>query len=674
MTDAPKSTRGQRANVVSMDKAAREIERQRKMRNDPPPMEPRGANKIKAGQWQADLYGMPSDPGCECTVEPIGFEGNIKYLIDSSGQFRAMKASDFNQVGIQDLFSATPNYPKWMAPRWSAPKFKKEKVVNAEGEVSIENVLVKPSEIVSFEADDIKETFFLACARKGFFSPNDKMRGRGAWTFRAGGLVYHAGDCLWVCEKGRFKTLPTGVHEGKLYPRLSALPEPWTEPITAEDNPAGKLLQTFRKWSWTRPDVDPVLLLGWIGCAFLGGALDWRSAVLLIGDRATGKSTLQQNLRNIFGETLFRSADTTAAGIYQSMAHDARPVALDELEPDSDARKIDNVVHLMRTSSSGDIGRRGGPTKGEASEFQMRSAFLFSAINNPLRSAQDMSRVAVLRLMPIVKDQERPPAIDADVTGRMVLSLMMQGWGEGGHGFAETLARFKKVLEAGGHGGRGQDTYGTLLACAAMMLGPELANELEVPLFADDERQWADWLSAESLPEVEDAKPNYRQCIDRLLTTPVKVWRNASRNTIGQTIEELRSNDPLTGEARPEDAILDRGTAKRDVNMAGLGLLNVREVVAGVVRSQRLSMEQALMKYGLPAAGWVLAVPNTSVKVAELLEGSEWQHGAWKDALRQCPIPGVILTSSDINKVTVDGTQQRCTLIVLDKYHGAPER
>jgi hypothetical protein len=98
--------------------------------------------------------------------------------------------------------------------------------------------------IKSFEADQIKEDFFRACARKGFFSPNDKMRGRGAWTFRSGNLVYHSGDALWICEKGRFKTLATGVHENMLYPRLSALPEPWTE--------ASRSTKTRRESCWRR--------------------------------------------------------------------------------------------------------------------------------------------------------------------------------------------------------------------------------------------------------------------------------------------------------------------------------------------------------------------------------------------------------------------------------------
>jgi hypothetical protein len=107
----------------------------------------------------------------------------------------------------------------------------------------------------------------------------------------------------------------------------------------------------LRKWNWTRPTIDPVLLLGWIGVAYLGGALDWRSAVLLTrrqGHRQVARCRTGSKL--MFGEALFHSADTTAAGIYQRMKNDTRPIALDELEPGADARKVDNVVQLMRDS------------------------------------------------------------------------------------------------------------------------------------------------------------------------------------------------------------------------------------------------------------------------------------------------------------------------------------
>ena len=56
--------------------------------------------------------------------------------------------------------------------------------------------------------------------------------------------------------------------------------------------------------------------------------------------------------RLLFGDALFDSADTTAAGIYQRMKQDARPIALDELEPGADPRKVANVVQLMRDASS----------------------------------------------------------------------------------------------------------------------------------------------------------------------------------------------------------------------------------------------------------------------------------------------------------------------------------
>jgi hypothetical protein len=411
------------------------------------------------------------------------------------------------------------------------------------------------------------------------------MRGRGAWTFRSGNLVYHSGDALWICEKGRFKTLATGVHENMLYPRLSALSEPWTESITPDENPARKLLETFRKWNWTRPDVDPVLLLGWIGCALIGGALDWRPAVLLIGDRATGKSTLQQALRNIFGDTLFRSADTTAAGIYQAMAHDARPVALDELEPDSDPRKLDNVVHLMRTSASGDIGRRGGPTKGEASEFQMRSAFLFSAINNPLRSAQDMSRVAVLRLMPLNLNQQRPDPIDTDVTGAMMLSLMMQGWGDNGG----AVSRDAGALQEGAGAGRPWRPRPGHLWRAAGLRGHAARRRAR----RRARRAAGPGRGARMVDAAGGRKPaggGGRQAELSAMRRPDpdrhrEGWRNSSRNTIGQTIEELRTTDDA---GNAVEAPLDRGTAKRDLNMAGFGLFNTHEIVAGVMRQEKI--------------------------------------------------------------------------------------
>src|SRR5262249_50172648 len=49
--------------------------------------------------------------------------------------------------------------------------------------------------------------------------------------------------------------------------------------------------------------------------------------------------------------------------------------------------------------------------------------------------------------------------------GPLMISLMMQGWGQGGVNFNQARQRFMRALEEGGHAPRGQKQYGTLLAC-----------------------------------------------------------------------------------------------------------------------------------------------------------------------------------------------------------------
>lgn len=626
----PAAVAGNEANIVALEDAERRLKR-RQGPADPPPHMPREG--IAAQQWPGvppnwtrnDL-GLPKE--VPCPVEPIGFEGELFHLIDSMKQFRSVTAADLSHAGIQSLFAATPNYPAWAWPRHGRIK------QDEEGKQL-------PPPIMSFRDDDVRQALMLACTRKGLFSPTDKLRGRGAWLMRGGGLVYHAGEELWTCEPGRdgqprFVMLETGMHHGHLYPRLAPLPAPWTRPIAAEQLRAtvGALLQTFRCWNFERPKVDPLLLLGWCGVAYLGGALDWRSAMLLLGGFGTGKSTLQKGLQALFGEHLMPSSDTTGPAIAQSLKQDTRAVAVDELEAEADTRKVDAVVALMRAASSGDFRRRGSSDQ-RAVETHLRSAFLFSAINNPIQRPQDLSRVAILRLRELDAGQERPMPIDADTWGRVVLARLMAEWPR----FEDTRNEYKKALAAGGHVARGQDTYGTLLACADMLLGAELAEELNVPL-TEDPAFWTEELGAHQLPETEDAMPNWAMCIRHILTVQLPNWRQGRHPTVGQIIAKL--------EQRTEDFNVNH--ARAELGDAGLGLCVPGEVA--------------------PAeAGWVLAVPNVHPIVSQLFSGTVWAGspgagGPWKDALRQAPA-NVIISDKAINRQTIGGVRTRCTLIVL---------
>jgi hypothetical protein len=270
----------------------------------------------------------------------------------------------------------------------------------------------------------------------------------------------------------------------------------------------------------------------------------------------------------------------------------------------------------------------------------MRSAFLFSAINNPLRSAQDMSRVAVLRLMPLNLNQDAAGADRHRHHRRDDAGADDAGLGRQRRArFAGHAGALQAALEQGGHGGRGQDTYGTLLACAATLLGDELAAEMGVPLGPDEEREWATLLAAESLPEVEDAKPNYRQCVDQILTAPVKVWRNWRATPSARRWRICGSTRASWDES---DRLDPRHGQARHLNMAGFGLFTAPSSSrTGCARERRRA--EALQRYGC-RAGWCWRC-RTSRARSRAPEGTDWQHGAWKDALRQCPVAGVMITT-----------------------------
>jgi hypothetical protein len=609
----------------------RDILRQHRRRRDPPAIEPRGG--ARAGQWNPDRLGLPKeDP---CPVVPLGYEGEHLFMLNSSGQLVGWTEQRFTHAGIQRLFSATPNWPEWAYPRLGRAK----KIFDDDG---TERVFIP---IESFKDDEVRKGLFRAIDRKGMFSPDQKVRGRGAWKMADGALYYHAGEELWIVEGQRIRALETGVIDdggGEIvFPRMAGLLPPWPKAIEPAENPARELIKIFRRFNWDRPDIDPILFLGWIGVAFYGGALDWRSAVFLVGDKGTGKSTLQSLVKELFGDALMDSANATAASIYQRLSHDSRPVAIDEIEASGDNRKVMNIMELARQAASGAFGQRGSSDSAAGGvEFQMRSAFLFSAINTPPLLPQDLSRFAMLRLRELPQgSSDGPVIVDGDTAGRKILTQLMLNW----HRWPKTLEAYRKVLADGGHSGRGQDTYGTLLAAADCILGGELAEELDIPM-VDDLSPWSKLLHVDTLPEVGDALANWRACINHLMQSRVPAWRSGERATVGQLIEDL-------DDTRPDGSGLSIGHAKRQLAQAGLGLSKERD------------------------RGWILAVPNQSPLLEQLFYGSRWQGaagaGGWSEALRSGP-RDVCLFEAIGNRVRINGVQQRCTLIVLARLDDDP--
>lgn len=577
---------------------------------DPHPGEPR--NGVGPGFWhdQADRLGMPPD----CPVTPLGVAGDRLWLLDSIGQVRFLDPP-YGKGHVLGLFGGRLEYLTWAWPRWG-----KDKAING------------------FANEETAAALIKACTLLGPWEPQDSERWQGAWVDAGGNLVVHTGDRVIQCDgKGGGQVLPPGEQDGFVYPARARIPGPTS---LREDPPfnGARILRTeLRKWNWVRPEIDAHLLLGWVGAAFLSGALAWRPMVFITGDKATGKSTLQALMKGLFGDWLVSAADTTAAGLYQRIGLSCRPIAVDELESEADVRKQKAVLKLARLAASGDVFLRGGD-RHQGVKFNARSAFLFSSINAPPLEPQDLSRMALLRLNRLQPGQAAPPLDPNNLlyVGRSILRALIREWPR----FQETFEAFAAELQAGGMDGRGQAQFGTLLTCADLIehkgWDPErLRYCLDVE---GDLVPWRELLKPSAMHEYEDQTENWRACLSHLLGTRVDAWRNGKRQTVGELLLAWHDGEEIDSKA-----------VNADLAQAGLR----------IVRNSG------------GTKGWWLAVHNQGPLVRQLFEGSKWagELGAsvWAAALRQGPRGSVW----ELGHVRINGVAQKATLLSLDGLYGA---
>jgi len=618
MTDKP-NTAGVRASLADAQPL---VSKAFRAGNDPVPGKARrvGKKELQPGNWEPDALGLPPD----CPVIPLGVAGDDYIFLDTIGQLRALPYSKASKKAVQSLFMGRAGFTMWAWPKWSE----------------------KAGGVTGVAADDAIDCLFEACSKKGPWSQVERVRGRGAWRGQDGALVLHCGDALFTAHEGRMQVVTLGEVGRNVYPTRPPVPTPWPDHIPDTQDPARLLVPLFKSWNWQRPAVDPFLALGWIGMAMLGGAMPWRPTVFITGDKATGKSTFQEVIKAVLGDALVQAADTTAAGIYQHVGMDAVPVAVDELESEADPRKAKNIIKLARLAASGALMLRGG---GEHTgvEFQARSAFLFSSINRPPLEPQDLSRLCLLQLDKLPKDTV---AISLDMTalanaGRMLLRRLAENF----HRFDETLNAWQRMLAAIGHEMRGQRTYGVLLACADLMIGTA-ANDVGFP--GEDDPVWRDALAPNLLPEMEDARENWRACLDYMFSVPVETWRNGTRSSIGQAVQDFYEDRGQIG----EDGF---SFSKADALLRTTGL--------------------ALQKPERPPEPYWLAVPNQHPMLTRLFKDAKWAGepgaGVWAGALRQGPrFDPKIEGNGDparrglwkLGQARITGRMCKCTLLSLD--------
>ncbi len=577
---------------------------------DPPPAEPEGPNQPVNPRRKGRL---PDD----CPVKPLGINGGYYYYLDASRQLRELKAREHGRLDIQGLFGMEIDelYTHW--PRHD-----------------------RSGAVTGWRPEQAAEALMEAAAKRGVWNVMGRTRGPGAWLSETGELVFHVGDGL-IRSRPPGEVIATHTRpeieapgpDGKyVYPAAAAQPRPCDQAVAAGDaGPGPELLALLSTWNWKRGDTDAQLLLGWVAAAIVGGALDWRPLAWVTGDAASGKSTLHKLIGWVLGEGLVSVADATPAGIWQKLGHASLPVAFDELEAEEDNRRVNKVVELARLAASGSLMLRGGADH-VGSEFVARSCFLFSSILIPPLQSQDRSRMAIMDLQRL--DATDPPKMDAKSMGALGARLrrrMLDQWPR----FAETLDAYRQELAVNaGHGGRGADVFGTLLACADLVLDDH-------PPDSEVLKGWADKLKAAALAETRDAVSNHDYLIDHLRTSVLDAYRDGTKTTVGAFI--------LEASGRGSEQIGLGGASKAQEVLGTYGMRYVLNPAGGRAK---------------PEGEWV-AFANSHNGLAGLLRDTIWSKragttGVWVQALER-------VQGAQRGNLRFAGVASRCVLVPYDQ-------
>lgn len=517
----------------------------------------------------------------DCPVIPLGKDEGVRYYLDADCQLRALADRDHSRLGILGLFGREHNmlYTYW--PRMDRKGF-----------------------VTGWRPEQAAEHLMSACSQKGVWDAAERQRGRGAWRGENGELVMHTGDQVLqfpaTINAWRDRTTgPAGLLGRYVYSRAAAIAAPHNEPVAGgAQGAAGQLLDLLQTWSWRRPDIDPVLLMGWIGAALVGGALKWRPMIWLTGSKGTGKSTLQDLVKHLFAGGIIQTADSTPAGLWQALRSQTLPVAFDELEAEEDNRRAIAVVKLARTASSGALMLRGGSDH-SGKEFVVRSAFLFSSILIPPLTPQDRSRISVLDLFELQLGMAAPrlDPKELGVLGSQLRRRMVDGW----YRLPDALDAYRQALQDRGHSARSADQIGTLLACADLLMFDNV----------DDNDGVAIWTPKFDISDQadDDATRDEDRCLQHLLSAAIDVHRNGGRKSIAEWVRIA---------AQADDG--DVAEANRVLGTYGMKVDTRKDVKR-------------------------LFVANYHQGLADLFKGTHWEgrsstQGVWVQALRRLPGAG----------------------------------
>ena len=164
-----------------------------------------------------------------------------------------------------------------------------------------------------------------------------------------------------------------------------------------------KLVEIISRWTW-RHHEDPVIVSSILGATTMQAIWDWRPLFSLIGPSDAGKSSLldfigKENDGCLFSpKQVFRSHDTTYAGIAQKVKFAAPIIIVDEWDGHSEAVR-EQILKGMRGSSGGSESKRGSAHH-KAKHFQFRHICWLVGIFSNIDAEADQNRFIEVALTP----------------------------------------------------------------------------------------------------------------------------------------------------------------------------------------------------------------------------------------------------------------------------------
>lgn len=452
-----------------------------------------------------DEWGMPVGTD----VIPLGGNHRFLYFLNQSKEFIELKDSELSSQVIRNLFGSQCMY------LWAFfPKYDKDGKAKESGS--------------DYDTTKAQNCLISACARKnarfGVFNAGRRLRDAGAWIDDDDNLIYHYGDkILKITKEGEEVFLP-GEVDGYVYSASAKLNKP-ADKNCPDWNSVQYFYDDLHTWNWV-DHFAPKLLLGWIAESFVGGALDWRGVIWINGDAGTGKSSITEKmLSGLFGDGILTSANYTEAAVRQVVGAKHLPVALDELEAGANYQKQTALIELARAAASGSKAFRGGQDH-NATEFELKSCFAFSSINLPPMKPQDRQRIAILNLNKLKNTKEPDMSVNRlKKVGSIIQRRMLDGW----HQLKDIIEKYRQEFEQYTTNARVIKVYGTMLACADLVLYGKYDEE-HASDYVDEICKYVELVNREG-------GTNSSKCLEWLMSFEIHEYQAGKTTNVGHLID-----------------------------------------------------------------------------------------------------------------------------------------